>query len=324
MTGYFSRGLNLNNHSKKQKGAFVAKVRENRRLKEKFYRLVLELTGVGAEAFARTNPGQFAQLDLSKTALPPQVEVPAELADSSQRRILLRRPFSFCNITVEGKKTLVSILYCVVGPASLRMTTLAAGDSLSVVGPVGNGFAMPVNKKEAVLVLGGTGAGPLIHLARKLSADYPDMEIIAIVGAKSAELLPFEDAVDKITVEASLCLSEFAESGVKAIVSTDDGSAGSCGLVTDCLEKWLNRPGTRDSRDMIIYSCGPEAMQAAVAKIAHENKIECKVSLERMMACGIGLCQSCAVECRAAESDETVYKMCCKDGPVFDSKEVVF
>jgi len=275
----------LNNRSKREKGVFAAKVRENRQIKGKFYRLVLEFTGGGGEAFARTNPGQFAQLDLSEAALPVKDNIPTELTDSAQRKILLRRPFSFCDITVENNKTLVSILYCVVGPASLRMTTLAAGDSISVVGPVGNGFGMPIDKKEAILVLGGTGAGPLIHLAKKLSVDYPDLEITAIVGAKSVETLPFEDPIDKITVEASLCLSEFAESGVKAIVSTDDGSVGSCGLVTDCLGKWLNRSEALENKDTIIYSCGPEAMQAAVAKIAERHGVECKVSLERMMGC---------------------------------------
>ena len=76
--------------------------------------------------------------------------------------------------------------------------------------------------------------------------------------------------------------------------------------------------------DMIIYGCGPEPMLARVAEIAKRKKIDCQVSMERRMACGIGVCQSCAVECRVAESNETIYKLCCEDGPVFDSREVVF
>jgi len=75
---------------------------------------------------------------------------------------------------------------------------------------------------------------------------------------------------------------------------------------------------------MIICACGPEPMLAAVARIAREKNIDCQVSLERRMACGIGLCQSCAVECKSEGSSDTVYKMCCEDGPVFDGKEVVF
>ena len=79
-----------------------------------------------------------------------------------------------------------------------------------------------------------------------------------------------------------------------------------------------------DCTNVIIYSCGPEAMLAKVTEIANKRKIDSQVSMERRMACGIGLCQSCAVECRIPASNETAYKLCCEDGPVFDSKEVVF
>jgi dihydroorotate dehydrogenase electron transfer subunit len=75
---------------------------------------------------------------------------------------------------------------------------------------------------------------------------------------------------------------------------------------------------------MIIYSCGPEKMLAKVTEIAIEREIDCQVSMEQMMACGFGVCQSCAVECKASDAGKTVYKLCCKDGPVFDAKEVVF
>jgi len=118
-------------------------------------------------------------------------------------------------------------------------------------------------------------------------------------------------------------LGEFARYGIESLVATDDGSAGFAGLVTDCLSEWLDQSSS-GGKDMIIYGCGPEQMLARVAKIAKQKKIDCQVSMERVMACGIGLCQSCAVECRVAESNETVYKLCCEDGPVFDSREVVF
>jgi len=78
------------------------------------------------------------------------------------------------------------------------------------------------------------------------------------------------------------------------------------------------------SENTIIYSCGPEAMLKQISEIAKKRDIDCQISMERMMACGIGLCQSCAVECKANDSNETVYKLCCKDGPVFESREVVF
>jgi dihydroorotate dehydrogenase electron transfer subunit len=89
------------------------------------------------------------------------------------------------------------------------------------------------------------------------------------------------------------------------------------------LERWIEKSGQKES-EMIIYACGPEAMLVRVAEIANSSNIECQISMERRMACGIGVCQGCAVECRLEGSSETVYKMCCTDGPVFDAKEVVF
>ncbi len=306
-----------------KKGIFLATVRANKQIGQRFYRLRLEFSGVGAEAFAGAKPGQFAQLDLSRTALPAAKDIPDELANTARRNILLRRPFSFANIASEENKTLADILYCVVGPASLRMTTLSAGDSVSIIGPLGNGFLVPEGKKKALLVAGGMGAGPLQHLAKVLTADYPDIEVMAFAGAKTAKDLPFQARLDKIAQQLGFSLQEFAQYGIESLVATDDGSAGWHGLVSDCLAEWLDQ-ATLVSKDTIIYSCGPEAMLAKVADIARKNEIDCQVSMERMMACGIGVCLSCAVECKADRPGKTVYKLCCKDGPVFDSREVVF
>ncbi|MHC4175563.1 MAG: dihydroorotate dehydrogenase electron transfer subunit, partial [Planctomycetota bacterium] len=287
------------------------------------YRLKLEFSGAGAEAFCNFKPGQFAELDLCDTALPPAKNIPEDLSDAASRKILLRRPFSFTDVTTQGDKTLVDILYCVVGPATLRMTTLAAGNSVSIIGPLGNGFRVPDGKKRVVLVAGGMGAGPLEYLAKILTADYPGIEVIALVGARTIKELPFEGRLDEISQQLGFSLPEFAKYGIQSMVATDDGSAGYHGLVTDCFLKWLGESGFA-SESMIIYSCGPEAMLARVAEIAKEKKIDCQVSMERRMACGFGVCQSCAVECRVGNSSETIYKLCCEDGPVFDSREVVF
>jgi dihydroorotate dehydrogenase electron transfer subunit len=305
------------------KGVFSAVVRSNKQIGERFRRLGLALSGDGAAAFGKAGPGQFAELDLCGTALPGGEAIPEDLRDATERKILLRRPFSFCDVTVKGDKTFVDILYRVVGPATLRMTTLSAGDSISAIGPLGNGFAMPSGKKTALLVIGGMGAGPLLYLAKVLTADYPDIKVVAFAGAKTATALPFEKRLDEISEGLGFSLAEFAGYGIESLVATDDGSAGYKGFVTDCLLEWLGRCGL-DAKDMIIYSCGPENMLAKVAEIAQEKNIDCQISMERMMACGIGLCQSCAVECKVSGSKETVYKLCCKDGPVFDSKEVVF
>ncbi len=295
------------------KGVFQAAVSSNKRISGGFYKLGLELSAAGADAFAKTQPGQFAELDLRDTAIPPINSIPEELADASKRDILLRRPFSFCDVKTQNDKTLVDILYCVLGPATLRMTTLSAGDSVSMIGPLGNGFRVPKNKKTALLVAGGMGTPPLLHLAKVLTADYSDIKVIAFAGAKTKEKLLFEAE-----------LAEPAASQIEQYTATDDGSEGIKGLVTDLLEQWFSKEKALAAEDMVIYSCGPEVMLAKVAQIAQENKVDCQLSMERRMACGIGLCQSCAVECKVDGSEETVYKLCCKDGPVFDSKEVVF
>jgi len=310
-------------YSATNRGVFSAAVCANKQIGQRFYRLGLEFSGAGAEAFANFKPGQFAELDVSSTALPPAEAIPEDLVDVSGRRILLRRPFSFCDVTAKDNKTFAEILYCVVGPATLRMTTLAAGDSVSIIGPLGNGFWVPEGKKTALLVAGGMGAGPLEYLAKVLTADYSDIEVIAFAGAKTVKELPFERRLDEISQQLGFLLPEFARYGIESLVATDDGSAGFAGLVTNCLSEWLGKSDLA-GENVIIYGCGPEQMLGRMAEIAKQKKIDCQVSMERVMACGIGLCQSCAVECRVAESSETVYKLCCEDGPVFDAKDVIF
>ena len=189
------------------------------------------------------------------------------------------------------------------------MTTLGAGDTLTLIGPLGNGFSVPGGKEIALLAAGGMGAPPLQHLAKHLREVYPGIKVVFFAGARSCDDMPFELVGGKI--------SEFSGSDVQSYIATDDGSAGFGGLVTDCLGQWL-REHDPPAGKVIVYSCGPEAMLAAVSKLCGNYNIDCQVSMERMMGCGIGLCQSCAV------STKSGYKLCCKDGPVFDSKDICF
>lgn len=305
------------------KGEFNAVVVSNRNLHHTFYRIKLEFHDDGAKAFANFRPGQFAQLDLSDVALPSPEKIPEELRDAAGRNIMLRRPFSFAMITEDRDKTFAELLYCVVGPATLRMTTLAAGDSVSVVGPLGKGYHVPNGKKTVLLVGGGMGTAPLQHLAQVLTAENGSIDVVAFAGAKTTDGLPFERKLDEVSQQIGFILPEYAQYGIESVVATDDGSTGYHGLVTDCLLQWLEQ-NPANSNDIIICGCGPEAMLAGLARLAAEKTIDCQVSLERRMACGIGLCQSCAVECKVEGSSETVYKLCCEDGPVFNAKEVVF
>jgi dihydroorotate dehydrogenase electron transfer subunit len=305
------------------KGRFMAEVRGNKPINPHHYRLTLSLTGAAAEAFAGTVPGQFAQFDASDLALPPVEMIPPHLRDAAGKRLLLRRPLSFADVRREpGGEVVLEVLFCVLGPATVRMTTLAAGDRISLIGPLGRGFTVPEGKRQVLLVAGGMGAPPLQHMAAWLHERHPDVSVLAFAGARTLLQLPY--TVDKagIKAEPSLALAEFARHGVKSLVATDDGSAGHKGFVTDMLSDWLAASKVPAS-DVIIHTCGPEVMMSAVAGVAAQYGIDCQVSMERMMACGIGLCQSCAVECKA-EGADTVYRLCCKDGAVFDSKEIAW
>jgi len=305
------------------KGQFTASVLANKRIGQQYYRLQLEFGGTGAKVLAESKPGQFVQLDVSTAALPAPKAMPAELADKAGRGILLRRPFSFCSVDPKRQRTLAEILYCVVGPASCRMSGLSERDRISMLGPLGNGFSVPEGKKKALLVAGGMGAGPLLHLAKMLSGKHSDIETTAFAGARTKFDLPFQRRTNNISQHIGFAIAEFGSYGIESFIATDDGSAGFAGPVTECLANWLeeHKPAGEET---VIYACGPEAMLAKVAQMAAEQNMDCQVSMERMMACGIGVCQSCAVECKVGDSKETVYKLCCKDGPVFDAKEVVF
>jgi dihydroorotate dehydrogenase electron transfer subunit len=335
-------GAIIMTQSIQQKGPFEARVSFNKKVGQRFYRLGLQFDGAGAEAFGGTRPGQFAQFDVSNIALPTPEAIPEELKDVSARQILLRRPFSFARVVKEAApstalpaslgelrraggagKTTVEVVYCVLGPATLRMTTLTKGASISVIGPLGNGFQIPQDKKRALLVAGGTGTPPLEHLAQVLTAESPAIDVIAFAGAKTVGDLPFEKRLDKLAQEVGFALAEFGQYGIGSFVATDDGSVGFKGTVTSCLLNWLSQ-NSPNPAETIIYACGPQPMLASIAQIAKDGKIGCQVSMEEMMACGIGLCQSCAIKCRGANPGETIYKLCCKDGPVFDAKEVVF
>ncbi|MHC4912089.1 MAG: ferredoxin reductase domain-containing protein, partial [Planctomycetota bacterium] len=245
------------NRSGSDKGVFESVVCSNKQIGARFYCLGLEFSGAGSGTLAEFRPGQFAQLDLSGTAMPPAGTIPEDLADKARRNIILRRPFSFCDVTRKDNKTRVEILYCVVGPASLRMKGLSGGDKVSVIGPLGRGFTVPEGKRTALLVAGGMGAGPLLHLAKVLTTEVPRMDVIAFAGAQSKTELPFERPLDDISQNLGFSLGEFADHGIRSHVATDDGTAGYEGLVTDCFSKWLGQQNLA-AKDTIIYACGPE------------------------------------------------------------------
>lgn len=313
----------MDNAKVAKRGIFQAKVLSNQQIRPCYHRLILQFDKKGSNLFCNVVPGQFVELDLSHTSLPDSSRIPEHLKESSMKEVLLRRPFSFSDVIITrgSKKTCVKveILYCVLGPSTVRMMSLKKNDSINVMGPLGNGFWVPEGLKRAILIAGGMGSPPILHLASYLKKNYPESEPICFVGAKSCEDLPFNLRIGNLQ---GLFLDEFELIQVPAFVATDDGSAGYQGFVTDSARHWIEKNQINPA-STAIFACGPEPMLSSTALLADNYGLPCQVSMERMMACGIGLCQSCAVEVKQG-SDATKYRLCCKDGPVFEAKEVIF
>jgi dihydroorotate dehydrogenase electron transfer subunit len=206
--------------------------------------------------------------------------------------VFLRRPLSVYNL----KTNVVSFLYKVVGKGTVILSRMRSGQ-LQILGPLGKGYALEICKDlNYVVVAGGTGIASLHFLATKLGKNKPYKKKGTLYyGVRSKKDL--------------LCLDKFKEIGWKVVVSTEDGSKGYKGYITDILEKKV-----KDSD--VLFACGPMPMLKKVVQIAKEKKVKGFVSLEEKMACGVGNCQGCAVNINGA------IKMTCKDGPVFKIEEV--
>ena len=208
--------------------------------------------------------------------------------------IILRRPFSVHRVHDDK----IEILYQILGDGTLRLAQKPVGDrSMDVVGPLGHGWEIPPAASHALLVAGGLGAAPLGMLAEELAAQ--GIAVSVAQGAPTASRLVGRDVFERVARRVEL--------------STDDGSVGERGFVTGPVERLL----ASEAFD-VVYICGPEAMQRAVVVLAERARVKCQVSLERLMACGIGACLSCVVSTR------TGLKRACVDGPVFDAQEVVW
>lgn len=205
---------------------------------------------------------------------------------------MLPRPISICEIDREAGK--LRIVYRVVGQGTEEFSHLTAGDMLEILGPLGNGFPLDTGKKKAFLMGGGIGIPPMVQLAKEL-----DGEVQVIAGYRD-----------------ELFLTDELEENGKLYIATEDGSAGTKGNVMDAIR-------ANGLCADIIYACGPKPMLRAIKAYAEENQIECYISMEERMACGIGACLACV--CQSREVDEHTHvhnKRICKDGPVFLSTEV--
>jgi len=313
---------------------------ENTFLCREHYRLVLEV-----QKFPPTEPGQFIQIECRDTALPYSREMerewsigqpPTDLGiELSQPLGFLRRPFSLAGRRDTADGVRLEIIHRIVGVGTHWMSKLKLGDNVDVLGPLGNRFRLPDVNEVPLLVGGGVGIPPMLYLAEKL----PGKQGVAFCGALTRDLLPLTitgnakpsaDSFDPLNN-----VEEFSRHGVAAVISTDDGSYGFRGFVTQALERYLDREfsgGGSDKRKPVIYTCGPEPMMKRVADIAGVRGIECQVAVERAMACGMGTCQSCCIRLRrdpkrdgqAFAGKDWIYKLACTDGPVFLGKDLLW
>lgn len=219
---------------------------------------------------------------------------------------LLKRPFSVCNFERGKENVQIEILYRVVGQGTEIMSRLRRGDRLTVSAPVGQAFEIPEGARHICLVAGGVGVAPLLYLARFFRHNRREGKIFAYVGGKTKKEIPG--------------LSELKMMTQFLTVSTEDGTLGYQGLVTDAfrrdLEKIMEEGGA-------IYGCGPRGMIRSLAAILDGKPVFCQVSMEERMACGMGACLGCAVALKGREG-RTYYGRACVDGPVFSIERLVW
>jgi dihydroorotate dehydrogenase electron transfer subunit len=234
--------------------------------------------------YENARPGQFVMVQI------PQVD-----------DLVLRRPFSICRLAYEGNRFRgITLLYRVVGKGTSKLAQLKEGDILDVLGPLGRGFDIPENIQSAFIVAGGIGIAPLLFLLSELGEKNHILKSISVfLGARSKDEILCRGEIEKM-----------AEKGVVLHVTTDDGSLGEKNLITGPLEKCLE-----EKPPEMLYACGPLAMLKKVAQLAVRSGIRCQISMETLMACGMGACLGCAVN-NAKHPNQ--YDHVCMDGPVFD------
>jgi dihydroorotate dehydrogenase electron transfer subunit len=273
------------------------KIEENKKIGRDFYRMRVESVYLAKNS----KPGQFVEVKCSDGLDP-----------------LLRRPLGVHRISNNG----IEILYEVVGKGTKLLSLKKKGGMLDLIGPLGNGFFVQRTaysvQRTAVLVAGGIGAAPLVALAENLKKNK--YNVVVMIGAKTKAHI--------------LCEDEFKALDCPVSVATEDGSKGENGLVTDLLRS------THNAVRGTIYACGPTAMLKAVAKIAEMKQMPCQVSMEERMACGVGVCLGCPVKVnrfaglpisrlkqanrQTGKQANYIYKMVCKDGPVFNAEDIAW
>lgn len=269
----------------------TGKVLELRALPQRHFLLRIRVEGMAPAA-----PGQFVMV-----------------AGAHQDEPYLRRAFSvYQQAPVDNGALAISLLGKVIGRGTAVLAACAPGDDVSVLGPLGRGFhSVGWSERRlgrAALVAGGIGSAGLGLLAEALARAGRPFDFY--YGGRGADDL----------VEAAEFGRLSESTGGRLFRTTEDGTAGAQGLVTEALAATLEA-GTTGSAPayQTLYTCGPHGLMAAVARLAQECGVEGEAAMETPMGCGYGACLGCAVELRKGG-----YALCCRHGPVFDLKEVVW
>ena len=260
-----------------------AKVLYNQQIGPAYYKIGLTCP----EHFSMAKAGQFVMLRVARQSQP-----------------LLRRPFSIHNLIMSNEAVAgLEVLYKVVGQGTAVLARLTPDASVDMLGPLGSGFLIPRQARRIYFVSGGIGVAPLVFLVSQLARRNTDFsESRAFIGGRSKDDL--------------LCQKDFIQHGVAVQTTTDDGSAGDQCLVTHPVEERIAA-----AKPDLVVACGPTEMLVCTVGIAEKYEVPCQVSIETMMACGMGACLGCAVEGRQ-QPDRFLHA--CLDGPVFDALDLKF
>ena len=224
----------------------------------------------------------------AKTARPGQF-INIKIGDASR---ILRRPISIAG--TDPGRGMLTIFYRVVGEGTKWLSHCSVGDVIDSLGPLGNGFTLPAG--HVVAVGGGVGIAPMLFAAKSAAPG----QMTVVIGGRNKDEVFWKDF--------------FPQHLRRLIVTTDDGSCGIHGFSTSVLPAFFEKGDVEK-----VITCGPAVMMKTVAKLSEEAGISCEVSLERRMGCGTGGCLACVADKR----DGSGHFKVCKDGPVFDSREVV-